>query len=343
MNILVPIQNKDDVAPLALAGANEIYCGYVPKWWISEFNSPETINKYATAPCSINNRNALKSNFTNINELAESVRIAKEMGITLYLTMNSKCFPDMAFEFLVRWLDEITSIGVNKLIVSDFGLISWLNESYPQFTLSISCLSQITNIESIRFCLEFENVERIVFPRHISVNEVIELAKEFPKVEFEFFGLSNKCQYDDGYCRGIHDFFPVCKDIWKNDFYSSNGNISYDEQEMLINTSERFNRWAIGYPNSMPCGYRWNGVACSLCAINDLISFPNIVAVKLAGRGYELSERVEQVKIAKDIIYQATQGSSITASKQMVRDFFGIQDFCCGTNCIMSGKEILWK
>lgn len=341
MNILVPIQNKEDIAQLALAGANEMYCGYVPKWWIDEFNSLKTVGDYSTVPCNLNNRNALKSNFTDLSDLAFCVNQAKKNGVNLFLTLNAKYFPQMAYPFLKKWLDEVSSVGVEKLIVSDFGLIHWLNKNYSQFSLSTSCLSQITNSESIRFCLEFENVERVVFPRHISVNEAIELAKAFPKTEFEFFGLSNKCQYDDGYCRGIHDFFPVCKDIWDNDYYSlDDENIPYSTQDLLINASQHFNRWAIGYPNSKLCNYRWKGVACSLCSICNLISLENVVSVKLAGRGYELSERIKQVKIATQIIELAQSKNNVETIKNKVSNFFGIDDFCCGVNCIMCGKEL---
>lgn len=339
MKILVPIQNDIDIIPLYKAGASEVYCGYLPEWWTYAFNSPELIQKLGSVPCNLNNRNSIKSNLTDYQSFCRCVSIAEKFGITLYVTLNAKYFPEAAYPLIGRWLNEIIDAGAKRLIVSDFGLISWLCSNYPELQLSISCLSQITNSESVRFLLNFKSIERIVFPRHISVDEAKQIAEEFPNMQFEFFGLSNKCQYDDGFCRGLHDLYPICKDTWRTDYYSVNGDVPTEMFEKLSRTTDKFNRWAIEYPRSLIKQYRWEGVACSLCAISDLSTLPNISTIKLAGRGYELSERIEQVKIASKIINMVNNGSNTLAIRDSVSEFFENPKQCCSAFCIMPGKD----
>lgn len=343
MKILVPIQDDKDILSLHKVGASEMYCGYLPKWWIDAFNSPELTLKLGSVPCNLNNRNAVKSNLIDYQSFCKCVRIAEEYGITLYVTLNAKYFPEVAYPLIERWLNEIIEAGAKRLIVSDFGLVSWLSSNYPELKLSISCLSQVTNSESIRFLLNVKSIERIVFPRHISVDEAKQIAEEFPDMQFEFFGLSNKCQYDDGFCRGLHDLFPICKDIWRTDYYSIKGDVSPEMYEKLSSTTERFDRWAMEYPRSFARQYRWEGVGCSLCAISNFSTLPNISAIKLAGRGYELSERIEQVKIVSKIIKMVNNSSSTSAVRHSVSEFFGNPNHCYSAFCIMPGKDELWK
>ena len=51
----------------------EFFCGYLPQWWIDEFNDPN--KKYSNLATPINNRNGRGANVTSLDELAEIVTL----------------------------------------------------------------------------------------------------------------------------------------------------------------------------------------------------------------------------------------------------------------------------
>ena len=63
-------------------------------------------------------------------------------------------------------------------------MISYLNDNYPDIKVSVSCLNQVTNKMAVHFYANFQNVERIVFPRHMSSSEIISIASSFPNIQF---------------------------------------------------------------------------------------------------------------------------------------------------------------
>lgn len=338
MNILVPIQSSSEIEKVVSAGANEVYCGYIPEDWITEYNRADLVEQYGTVPCCLNNRNALKANLVSAGELSKSIEECEKYNIRLYLVLNAKYYPEIAYGYLEKYLELVWKCGVRHLIVSDMGLIHYLNSKFPEFQISVSCLSQATNCSSIRFYTKFSNVERIVLPRHVSVDELVNILRQNADIEFEFFGLSNKCLYDDGFCRGIHDFVPICKDNWDFNFYGKTDPLTLSQAMNLQHKGEDFLRWAKGYDIEGSTEYPWKGVACSLCSLINLYSFPNIT-LKLAGRGYRIEERVAQISLCKDIYDLAQAGTNLETIQQRVKDFFGLSFFCDGMNCIMRGQD----
>ena len=340
MKILVPIHSSKDVSKLAKAGANEMYCGYLPKEWIDRYNNPKIVREEKSVPCCLNNRNALKSNLLSIEALKECIQECKKNGVELYLVLNAKYYPELAYSDLKKYLEQLRQISVEHLIVSDLGMINYLNINFPEFRISVSCLSQVTNDSSIYFFKSISNVERIVFPRHLQIEEMCAMVEKHTDIEFEFFGLSNKCMYDDGFCRGIHDFYPICKDNWDYNLYRGNQEMTLSQQKNLCNKADEFTHWVRGYDNDRSVEYPWKGVACSMCALRNLFVYDN-VTLKLAGRGYNIDERLAQVSLCKKIYDAARDEKKLDELQQMVQQFFGMPFFCGGLNCIMKGT--VWK
>lgn len=336
--ILTPIMNSADIDVLNPDKYNtEFFCGYLPSWWVEEYNDSLAYSLLGNLSTPINNRNGKDANVTSENELREIVRKTKKYGTNLFLVINAKYYPEYVYPALKKYLDEIVSIGITRVIVSDLGLVQYLLENYPDINVSISCLSQATNRMAVRFYTQFKNVDRIVFPRHMSSAEVIEIANEYPNMEFEYFIFSNKCLYDDGYCRGVHEFTPICKDNYFTDYYSKSNNPLSDESIQIFRESEHcFREWTRNEIQSEEKGYCTAGFGCMACSLLHTNKYCNIVSVKISIRGHSVQERLRQVQMAHSVLESVDMNAGIDTIQSIVSSFYGKKSLCKdGKSCMM--------
>lgn len=336
MKILVPIMNSEDVDILNPDLYNtEFFCGYLPQWWIDEYNNSKEKNGNLATP--INNRNGRSANVTSLDELKEITKKAKEYNTDVFLVLNAKYYPDFVYDRISKYVDEVVSAGITRMIVCDIGMINFLLINYPQIRVSVSCLNQVTNKLAVEFYRMFGNVDRIVFPRHMSTDEIEQIASSISDFEYEYFVFSNKCLYDDGYCRGIHEFTPICKDLYFMDFYAKNGkSIDSSTKRQLTMAGHEYSDWTRSELMCEENNYCTPNFACSACSLVRLIKLPNISSVKLSIRGHDVSERLKQVKMANAVIEEVENGTGIDQVKKMISQFYGKESLCeDGTSCMM--------
>lgn len=336
--ILAPITKAADIDVLSPYKYNtEFFCGYLPSWWLKDYNNSLAYSMLGNLSTPINNRNGKNANVTSINELRQIVQKTEKYGTNLFLVVNAKYYPDYVYPSLKKYLDEVVSIGITRVIVSDLGLVQYLLENYPSIKVSISCLSQATNKMTIKFYAQFENVDRIVFPRHMSSNEIIEIANEYPDMEFEYFIFSNKCLYDDGYCRGIHEFTPICKDNYYTDYYSKTANPLSDESIRILRENEHyFREWTQNEIQAEQKGYCTAGFGCMACSLLQTNKYRNIVSVKISIRGHNVYERLKQVQMAHCVLKNVELNARIDIIQHIVSSYYGKKSLCKdGTSCMM--------
>lgn len=327
MKILTPIMSSNDIDILnPTAYGTEFFCGYLPEWWNERFCSSED-SQILSIP--INNRNGKGANVTDIDDLKEIVRKSAEYRTNVFLVLNAKYYPEYIYKEIKDYLDEVISVGISHMIVCDIGMIKYLNENYPDVKVSVSCLNQITNYKAVQFYLKFGNVDRIVFPRHMSSEEMESMVVRFPDIEFEYFIFSNKCLYDDGYCRGVHEFTPICKDLYYSDFYPRDNSELADDVEYKMRENDfQFHNWTRNDLNATKKGYCTPNFACTACSLRRMSNNSNIVSVKMSIRGHNVEERLRQVKMARSVIDAIDRGATEVEIKDIVSKLYGKDNLC---------------
>lgn len=336
MKILAPIMKASDIDILNPIQYNtEFFCGYLPQWWIDEYNDSENVSANLATP--INNRNGRGANVTSFEELQVIVEKSKVYNTDVFLVLNAKYYPDYVYENISRYIDEVLSAGISRMIVSDLGMIKFLSIHHPKVKVSVSCLNQVTNKLSVEFYKSFSNVDRIVFPRHMSSQEIEKIVSSVPELEYEFFIFSNKCLYDDGYCRGIHEFTPICKDLFYTDFYKKNGDsVETKKMQMMVYAEHEYSDWTRSELMCEENDYCTPNFACCACSLVKLSKQPNITSVKLSIRGHNIQERLRQVKMAHEVIKNVKRGANVDDIKQIVSSLYGKETLCKDeTSCMM--------
>lgn len=335
MKILVPITHSYEMDILNPQQYNtEFFCGYLPEWWTERFNHNDSDS---TLSVPLNNRNDKKANVSSRDELATIIKKAKAYHTDVFLALNAKYYPNYAFDSIGTYLDEVVSLGITRMIVCDIGMIQYLRTNYPQIKVSVSCLNQATNTKAVEFYQSFGNVDRVVFPRHMSSDEIERIALNVTNLSFEYFIFSNKCLFDDGYCRGIHAFTPVCKDLFYADFYSRNNSVINAKERTRLEIAEYiFARWT---RNELLCQEKnicTPNFACSACSLLKLNKITNIESVKISIRGHNVDELLRQVIMADRVITLVKNGADHSDIKETVAKLYGKETLCSeGTSCMM--------
>ncbi len=336
MKILTPITASSDIEILepSIYGT-EFFCGYSTMWWENRFRSNSSVDSPISIP--LNNRNGKISNFHSLSDLQQAVRMAEEKHTNLYLVLNAKHYPSYVYPDLREYLDEVTSVGIRKMIVCDIGMIAFLDDNYPEVKVAVSCLNQVTNSMAAKYYSGFNNVERIVFPRHMRIDEIQAIAYSLPDIQFEYFIFSNRCLYDDGYCRGIHEFTPICKDLFYSEYYSSDGlPISDTIIQQHRARASSFAEWTRNEIMIKEKNYCTASFACTACSLPVLMKFQNIVSVKISIRGHALDERLRQVQMAREAINAAENGQDQMSIQLKISSLYGKETLCnAGMACMM--------
>jgi len=193
MKILSPVRSADEVLPLIEAGAEELYGGVLARDWRKKY----------TNIASINRREWSTSNIESYEELEEMVAIAHEHNARFYLALNA-LYTEPQHEQLKDHLERIRSIALDALIVADLGLMLTLREMKWHTEIHISTGGTTFNSETARFYHEEFGATRIVFPRHYSAREIVELSGKIDFMDKEAFVFNAGCKNIDGFCTYQH-------------------------------------------------------------------------------------------------------------------------------------------
>ena len=120
-------------------------------------------------------------NFSN-EEIVEAIKFCHLYGVRVYVTMNILVKDNEVDSFIeqARFLHEV---GVDALIVQDFGMICYLREKFPNLEIHASTQA---NISSRGVCELYKSlgVKRVVFARELSIDEIDSIDVDIEKEAF---------------------------------------------------------------------------------------------------------------------------------------------------------------
>lgn len=133
-------------------------------------------------------------NFTN-EEIKEAVTFAHSLSKKVYVTVNI-VLHNKEIKFLLDYLKELESIGVDAIIASDLSVISLALEK-TNLEVHVSTQQSTLNCEAVKF-LKGLGVKRIVLGRELSKSEIEEIQKVGLDVEIFIHGAM--CASYSGRC-----------------------------------------------------------------------------------------------------------------------------------------------
>lgn len=135
-------------------------------------------------------------NFTN-RQLEEAVKYAHSKGVKIYVTVNT-LIKDSEMGELLDYLEFLSSIKADAVIVQDLGALHLMRERFPELRVHASTQMNVHNLSGVKF-LEELGVKRIVLARELSLGEIKKIS-ENSKAELEIFVHGALCFSYSGNC-----------------------------------------------------------------------------------------------------------------------------------------------
>ncbi len=149
----------------------------------------------------------VKGSTLDIDEIEEALRITREQGKKLYLTMNIHAHENK-MNFLEKEIERLQELKEKNLIpdgllISDPGIMMQVQEACPWVDIHLSTQANTLNAAACEFWAKL-GVTRIVFGREITLREVKKIREKLDergvKVELEAFVHGAMCMAYSGRC-----------------------------------------------------------------------------------------------------------------------------------------------
>lgn len=106
-------------------------------------------------------------------DLQKAVRICRQFGKRIYLTMNVVMY-DHELKDMRDTIDLAVNLGIDAIICSDMAALSYAQEK--QIGVHLSTQANISNLDSVKFYSRYADV--VVLARELSLTQVASLANE---------------------------------------------------------------------------------------------------------------------------------------------------------------------
>jgi len=359
MRILAPVNNPKEVEKIIQAGAQEIYCGII---------SPDWQERY-TNVASPNRREWKTANLSGFNDLRKVVDVAHSNNTPVYLALNA-LYTAKQYPLLLKQIEQSREIGVDALIIADLGVLLTLKRERINIDIHISTGGTTFNSETAKFYEEL-GASRVILPRHLKVQEIGQIVRDCPSLNFEVFILNSGCKNIDGFCTFQHGISEILHgQVWnlpkrlnfdrhflnairrlpmkitqrlKADIFGIdsacllNYKVGIAEAPANINKEKQQSilRNASSYFNFL------SGIdACGVCRLAEFKNM-GVYGVKIVGRNYSTGKKVQDVKFLKTVLL-AIENQSFEKEEfeSYVKDTFRqIYRMGCGNLCYFPNDE----
>ena len=170
--LLAPAGNKESLIAAIQAGCNAVYL------------SGKAFGARAFA-----------ANFS-LDELKEAISYAHLHHVKVYLTLNTLIM-EKELVSIEEYLQELTVIKPDALLIQDLGLIKLIKTKYPFFTVHASTQMNIYSEKAVKYLKQL-GVERIVLARETDLETVKKIKEE--GLEVEVFVHGALCFSSSGNC-----------------------------------------------------------------------------------------------------------------------------------------------
>ncbi len=140
----------------------------------------------------------VRVNDFNIPRIRQAVSYARTRGKKVYVTVNIFAH-NRHFSSLPGYIKKLREIGVDALIVSDPGVITLIQELWPQAEIHLSTQANCLNWRSASFWQK-NGVKRIILGREINLVDISKIKRKLPGLELEYFVHGSMCMAYSGRC-----------------------------------------------------------------------------------------------------------------------------------------------
>lgn len=287
MKILVPVSRYEYINSYIHAGADELYLGFYDDEWNSIFGEYADINRMSGF--------SKRANPYSFKEILNIIKEVKAKRKCVFVTMNANGYSKNQIQFMEQnYFPLLREIEADGVILSDINAILAAVKVGLQPVASTMCAIYNADIAKEYYHL---GVKRMILPRDLSLEEITNICKKLPEVQFEAFFMRNGCIFSDCYCLGMHR--PECGATCT---YTRYGTHTYQHNY------SRFEDFHDVDVNDYLYRSYFHLDACAMCALYRLNQI-GITALKIVGRADDCKSIFRDIELIKkniEIMYKSS-------------------------------------
>lgn len=323
MKIVAGLGCIDNYIKLVKAGADEVFCGYVPYEWKKRYGNLFPLNR----------REVLYYNI-QINSY-EDMKILKKMmdvyKVPVSITFNYLYYLEEQYEIIANIMNDLIDIGFRNFIIADIALILYLKEKNINCAIHLSGECAELNRLSIDFLNQL-NISRYIFHRKNTTEDMESCISNntVKNLEYEAFILNERCHYTGAFCSSLHcdEMIHLChmpyylskiSDEAKN-FKEVDRRLEIYYKE--IEQKDEFcmeNQYDMENEDSIENSYLLGSTGCGLCSLKRLKE-AGVTHLKVVGRGNSINNMVKDVQNLRKAIKMIQAFEDNKAYEKNIKD-----------------------
>lgn len=176
--ILAPAGKLEAIVPLIDAGADAIYVG---------------LSGFSSRPVSAD---------FSVDEIQTALKLCHDNNTPLYVAING-CIQEKKLDEIKKTLVYLDDMGVDALILADWGLIFTAQNCINHSSIHASTLLGTYNAETVRF-LKSIGVKRVVLSTNMYIDEIATIINSVENIEYEIVAEGGICFNDNRMCELPH-------------------------------------------------------------------------------------------------------------------------------------------
>ncbi len=137
------------------------------------------------------------ANNFNYDEIKEAIYYSHLRNVKLFVTLNI-LIKDSEIEEVKKYINDLYLLGIDGIIIQDYGILNFVLENYNDFLISCSTQTTIDDLEGVLY-FEKLRVNRVVLARECSL-DTIKKIKENSNIQIEVFSHGALCVSYSGQC-----------------------------------------------------------------------------------------------------------------------------------------------
>lgn len=286
MKIVAGLGSIDEYIPYVKAGADELFCGYVPESWALKYGMITPLNRREVMYYNVQ--------IGSKSELEILAKMKAKYKIPVTMTFNSLLYGKIQYPEVIQIIEECVNLGFDSFIVADMALLYYLKKYKPELhkKIKIHISGETAEVNHLMIQeMKSYKIKRVIFHRKNTLSDMKkciqydrQMQQEENCLEYEAFVLNEMCHYTGAFCNSLHcdELAHICHLPYKLSCLS--GTIEKKYQELLEESEE-----------AVPEEYTTGQTGCALCALWDMKE-AGITHLKLVSRGNYIDDTEKDIR-----------------------------------------------
>lgn len=174
IELLAPAGSLEKMKYAIHYGADAVYCG------LPDISMRARVNSFTES------------------DLKDAVKYVHGRKKKIFVTVNIYAH-NSHLSKIEKHLKFLSNLGIDGLIISDFGILELAKKNLPGVDIHISTQANVTNWRAAKFWHDL-GAKRVVLAREVTLEDIKEIHKKVPKLELEYFVHGAMCMSYSGRC-----------------------------------------------------------------------------------------------------------------------------------------------